>query len=71
MEYPFEASSEIKMYFKNNYVSGNNKKLQQSLDSLRKKGCSQMESVMLLMIERGLSFAESNRMVLNSKPRND
>ena len=52
--------------FKSTYVEGNNDSLQKALIALKEKGCSQMQSVILLINEGKFSWKDANSIILNS-----
>lgn len=52
--------------FKSSYIEGNNESLQKVLIELKEKGCSQMQSVVILINEANFSLKEANSIILNS-----
>ena len=54
----------LKEVFQAHYTAGN---LEKALVALRKAGASQIDSIKIIMNEIGLSLAEADEAVLNSK----
>lgn len=66
----FDVSNEIKNYFKKHYRKNTNE-LEILLIKLKELGCSQMQTVFLLVNEANYSFRDANKIVLNSKAWNE
>jgi len=69
-DHPFIVSNEIVSFFKENFNFNDEQALEELIKELRKKGCSQMQTVLLLVDEGSLSFKDANKIVLNSKTWN-
>lgn len=70
MELPEIITDEMRDYFIGVYLK-NPDSLQDILIELNIRGCSQMQSVVLLMEQLNLSLVEANRIILNSLAWND
>ena len=66
MEVPVIITEEMRAYFKATYDSGNIGSLETILIELKEKGCTQMQSLFLLIEQLQMSFTDANRLVLNS-----
>ncbi|MFL9482683.1 hypothetical protein ACI6Q2_07870 [Chitinophagaceae bacterium LWZ2-11] len=71
MENIFPASEEAKEYFKKKYVKHDEELLQEIMIYLRDMGCSQMQTLFLLVAEADFSFKDANKTILNSKAWNN
>ena len=70
IDHPFKSSQEVVDFFKENFKPNDEHALEELMWQLRRKECSQMQTVFLLIEEGRLSFDEANRTVLNSKTWN-
>lgn len=66
----FPVSNEIRAYFKNNYMAEDANALQEIISYLKNAGCSQMQTVFLLIEEAAFSFKDANLAVMHSNAWN-
>ena len=70
MTVPIELNQEMRDIFQEFYLPKNPKSLETALIMLKKRGYSQLQSVFLIVESLQLSFAEANRIILNSEAWN-
>ena len=62
----FEVTEDIKQFFRENYIPNDDDAMEKMVLSLKNRGCSQMQTVFLLINEAGMSFRNANRVIMNS-----